>query len=68
MNRVYNFDNLEGLSEVLGMDLELNYGNYIDRSSGDTVAECDQYFDWQLIQLLDELSDEQVEPVLFRGN
>ena len=68
MKRVYDFDNLEGLSEVLGMDLELGCGCYIDRSSGDSVAECDTYFEWQLIQLLDELSDEQVETVLFRGN
>jgi len=68
MSRVYDFDNLETLSEVLGMDLQLGCGDYIDRSSGDSVAECDHYFDWQLIQLLDELSDEQVLPVLYRGN
>lgn len=68
MNRVYNFDNLEGLSEVLGMDLQLGCGYYIDRNSGDSVAECDTYFDWQLIQLLDQLPEEQVKSVLYRGN
>lgn len=64
MKRKYNFDKIEEIGYILDMDLEWNGTAYVDRFSGEELVECDQYFDWQIIQLLDEMPDDIVKDVI----
>lgn len=64
MKRKYNFDKIEEIGDILGMSLYWNGTAYIDYASGEKPEDCDQYFDWQIVQLLDELSDESVVSIL----
>lgn len=66
MKRVYDFDKLDNISEALGMDLyydRLN-GSYKDRLSSNDPIEMDSYFEWEIIKMLDALSDETVKDFL----
>lgn len=60
MNRIYDFDELEKISEALGMCLYEKNGCYIDRSSAEDEVNRDGYFNWELVKMLDKLPDSTV--------
>ena len=62
--RVYNFDKLEQISGILGMNLVYQNGSYIDLNSSDEPGDRDQYFDWHLVKILDTLTIDKVRNVL----
>lgn len=66
MKRVYDFDKLDKISEALEMDLYRdNYnGGYKDRLSSKDPIEMDSYFEWEIIKMLDDLSDDVVQDFL----
>lgn len=64
MKRFYDFNNLEGISDVLGMLLIPSNGSYIDRLSSDDATNRDSYFGWEIVKMLDELSDEEVSEIV----
>lgn len=65
MKRVYDFDKMDEINKLLNLDLTyIECKGYVDIGSADETADCDQYFDWMIIQLLDELSDEAVKNIV----
>ena len=63
--RIYNFDKLDQISDLLNMELKYNNGSYIDLSEDENLAKCTGYFDWEIVKMLDGLSYEDVAAVLF---
>ena len=57
--RIYNFDKLDQISDLLNMNLKYSKGSYVD------LLDCTRYFDWEIVEMLDDLSYEEVEAVLF---
>lgn len=63
-NRIYDFDKMDEISDILGMDLKLQNGSYIDRNSDENPINCNSYFDWELVRILDQLTIDKVRNVL----
>ena len=57
--RIYNFDKLDQISDLLNMNLKYSKGSYED------LLDCTRYFDWEIVEMLDDLSYEDVAAVLF---
>ena len=57
--RIYNFDKLDQISDLLNMNLKYSKGSYVD------LLDCTRYFDWEIVEMLDDLSYEDVAAVLF---
>ena len=57
--RIYNFDKLDQISDLLNMNLKYSKGSYVD------LLDCTRYFDWEIVEMLDDLSYEEVAAVLF---
>ena len=63
--RIYNFDKLDQISDLLDMELQYSNGSYIDLSEDENPVDCTSYFDWEIVEMLDDLSYKDVEAVLF---
>ena len=63
--RIYNFDKLDQISDLLNMELKYSNGSYIDLSEDENLVDCTSYFDWEIVKMLDDLSYEDVAAVLF---
>ena len=63
--RIYNFDKLDQISDLLSMELKYSNGSYIDLSEDENLVDCTRYFDWEIVKMLDDLSYEDVAAVLF---
>ena len=63
--RIYNFDKLDQISDLLSMELKYSNGSYIDLSEDENLVDCTSYFDWEIVKMLDDLSYEDVAAVLF---
>ena len=67
--RIYDFDKLDQISDLLNMELKYSNGSYIDLSEDEkedeNLVDCTRYFDWEIVEMLDDLSYEDVAAVLF---
>jgi len=63
-NRIYDFDKISEISDILGMDLKFQNGSYIDRNSDENPINCNSYFDWEIVRILDQLTIDKVRNVL----
>lgn len=64
---VYDFDKMDEINELLGLDLQyIDCRGYVDFNSEGDLKDRDVYFDWMIIQMLDELPDEAVKNIVMR--